>query len=43
LHDGNPVELQLLCPDLGIEEPLAAAGRIRTGDPFITSGTGRFP
>jgi hypothetical protein len=25
LHDGNPVELQLLYPDLGIEEPLAAA------------------
>lgn len=25
LHDGHPVELQLLYPDLGIEEPLAAA------------------
>lgn len=28
LHDGHPVELQLLYPDLGIEEPIAAvAGR----------------
>lgn len=25
LHDGHPVELQLLYPDLGIEEPIAAA------------------
>ena len=24
LHDGHPVELQLLYPDLGIEDPLAA-------------------
>jgi len=27
LHDGHPVELQLLYPDLGIEEPIAAAAR----------------
>lgn len=28
LHDGHPVELQLLYPDLGVEEPIAAvAGR----------------
>jgi hypothetical protein len=28
LHDGHPVELQLLYPDLGIEEPIVAvAGR----------------
>jgi hypothetical protein len=28
LHDGHPVELQLLYPELGIEEPIAAvAGR----------------
>lgn len=25
LHDGHPIELQLLYPDMGIEEPLAAA------------------
>jgi hypothetical protein len=25
LHDGNAVELQLLYPDLGVEEPIAAA------------------
>jgi hypothetical protein len=24
LHDGHPVELQLLYPDLGIEEPIVA-------------------
>jgi hypothetical protein len=24
LHDGEPVELQLLYPDMGIDEPLAA-------------------
>jgi hypothetical protein len=24
LHDGHPVELQLLYPDLGVEEPIAA-------------------
>ncbi|HEX7290186.1 MAG TPA: hypothetical protein VF250_03575 [Conexibacter sp.] len=24
LHDGRPVELQLLYPDLGIEDPIAA-------------------
>ena len=30
LHGGQPVELQLLYPDLGVEEPLrAAAGRYR--------------
>lgn len=27
LHDGRPVELQLLYPDLGIEEPLEAVSR----------------
>lgn len=28
LHDGHPVELQLLYPELGVEEPIAAvAGR----------------
>lgn len=28
LHDGHPVEMQLLYPDLGVEEPIAAvAGR----------------
>jgi hypothetical protein len=30
LHGGQPVELQLLYPDLGIDEPLRAiAGRYR--------------
>lgn len=30
LHSGQPVELQLLYPDLGIDEPVrAAAGRYR--------------
>jgi hypothetical protein len=24
LHDGHPVELQLLYPDLGVEQPIAA-------------------
>ncbi len=27
LHDDRPIELQLLYPDLGIEEPLEAAAR----------------
>lgn len=27
LHDGYPVELQLLYPDLGIEQPIAAVAR----------------
>ncbi len=25
LADGKPIELQILCPDLGIDEPIAAA------------------
>lgn len=27
LHDGRPVELQLLYPDLGVDEPLTAAAQ----------------